>query len=253
MSARSIIGTTVLSCLVGLTAPAAEGQSIRCVDDDASTNGDGLTWPTAYKYLRSALFEAADNAGITEIHVAGGVYKPDQDEAGNVTPGDRTATFSLLNDLVVRGGYRGLAGGGDPDDRDIDLFESILSGDLAGDDEPDFANNDENSYHVVTGMSGAHETTILDGFTVTGGNANGSGDDRYGGGMFNERLTVPGPTIINCTFRSNSAVEGGGMYNYVNAPTVTNCRFIENGAGIRGGGVYNRWKDSTFTNCAFTY
>ena len=93
---------------IGLAAGPAAGQSISYVDDDASTNGDGVTWETAYKYLQDALIPPSRGRNISDIRVAGGVYKSDQDEAGFVTPGDREATFRLVSGLAVRGGYRGV-------------------------------------------------------------------------------------------------------------------------------------------------
>ena len=62
------------------------------------------------------------------------------------------------------------AGGGIWASRNPNIYETILSGDLAEDDEPNFVNNSDNSYHVVTG-SGTNSTAILDGFTITAGNA----------------------------------------------------------------------------------
>ena len=61
----------------------------------------------------------------------------------------------------------GKLGETDPNARDVGNYETVLSGDLNGDDGPNFANNGENSYHVVTG-SGIDETAILDGFTISG-------------------------------------------------------------------------------------
>ena len=52
---------------------------------------------------------------------------------------------------------------------------------------------------------------VLDGFTVTGGRADGSVDYSYGGGMFNYRSS---PVVQNVVFANNYAVWGGGMANY---------------------------------------
>jgi len=72
------------------------------------------------------------------------------------------------------------------------------------------------AYHVVTGADNA----TLDGFTVTGGSANGTGNNGIGGGMYN---WYSSPTVTNCTFLSNSAWDGGGgMDNWYSSPTVTN-------------------------------
>ena len=66
----------------------------------------------------------------------------------------------------------------------------------------------DNSYHVVTGATGA----TLDGFTITAGNANGTSPNDSGGGMYNRCRSSP--TLTNVTFSGNSAAgNGGGMYN----------------------------------------
>ena len=185
MTTRSPVAITGLICFACLGPPAA-GQSIRYVDDDASTNGDGLSWDTAYKYLQDALFEAEGDPTTTRIRVAGGTYWPDLGEGGQVTEGDRGATFQLSDGLELNGGYRGCPEGdclgGDPDERDIALYETILSGDLNGDDQPDWVNRGDNSYHVVTG-NGTDNTAVLDGFTIAGGNATGPFPRNSGGGM----------------------------------------------------------------------
>ncbi|MHC4110689.1 MAG: right-handed parallel beta-helix repeat-containing protein, partial [Planctomycetota bacterium] len=156
------------------------------VDDNASSGGDGRSWTTAYKYLQDALFTAADPmGGKGDIRVAQGTYYPDQDEGGHVTPADREATFEMHNNLAIRGGFRGPEGGGSPDDRNITAFETILSGDYANDDDPNDPNsNDENSYHVAS-SNNTDATAILDGLAITAGNADGFGEHRFGGGMFN--------------------------------------------------------------------
>ena len=78
---------------------------------------------------------------------------------------------------------------------------------------------------------------MLDGFTVTGGQANGAAvsfDDR-GGGMW---INSGAPTLNNLKFTGNSAVQGGGLRVTSGSPTITNCSFISNSASdnVAGGG-----------------
>jgi hypothetical protein len=63
-------------------------------------------------------------------------------------------------------------------------------------------------FRVVQCISGEGSDTVLDGFTITGGNANGViFPDDLGGGMYNHGSS---PTVTNCRFNGNSAVWGGG-------------------------------------------
>ena len=200
---RSLNVWLISSMILFGIAGAATGQIIY-VDDDAAAGGDGTSWANAYKYLQDALDAAASG---DEIWVAEGVYKPDEDTAHPTGTGDRTATFHLKNGVGIYGGF----GGG----------ESVLSGDLNGDDGPNFANYSDNSRHVVTG-SGTGGTAVLEGFTIMGGYAVGR---HGGGGMYNY---TGSPTVANCTFTGNSAEEsGGGMHNYdYSSPTLTNCNSL---------------------------
>jgi len=207
-----------------------EAPTVIYVDGDAPGDNDGTSWEDAFTDLQAALGFLEVYPQIEGIHVAQGTYKPTGPD------GDREATFQLVSGLAIRGGYGGF-GQVDPDARDIENYETILSGDLAGDDGSG-GNVWENSYHVVTG-SFTNETAILDGVTITGGNA--SGIDCYGGGMYND---CGNPTLINCHFRGNCAgtvstsdyydvhCGGGGMYNTSSSPTLTNCTFTENAAFI---------------------
>ena len=67
--------------------------------------------------------------------------------------------------------------------------------------------NGQNAYHVVKCISGEVYNTILEGFTITGGKANGTADlDIYGGGMI---IQGSSPTVRNCVFSNNFAYQGG--------------------------------------------
>ncbi len=237
--------------IVLLAVPAVEAQVVIFVDDDARPGGNGVTWPTAYRHLQDALAESAASAVPTEIRVARGRYTPDRDEAGNVSPGDRAASFHLVNGVVLRGGFAGL-GSLHPDQRDVRVNLTVLSGDLDGDDGPGFANYDDNSDHVLRGRSiGA--TTIVDGFTISGGNAT-LGYAGQGGGLLNEFRSSP--TLIDCSFIGNSsASSGGAIYNYASDPTLVGCSFIGNRTtGLTtgfGGAVRFVRSNATVTNCRF--
>jgi hypothetical protein len=199
-----------------VTAGISQGRII-CVDADANGANDGTSWQNAYNYLQDALEDANSSDKPVEIRVAQGIYRPDRSWDEPNGSGDREATFQLINGVTLKGGYAGF-GEPDPNERNIDLYETILSGDLDGNDievsdpcdllkEPTRA---ENSYHVVTG-SGTDANAILDGFTITSGNAHGTGRDQHGGGMYNESGS---PILNSCIFKGNSAkYHAGGMYN----------------------------------------
>ena len=273
----------LLAALICRTATAR----IIYVDDDANGVNNGLSWADAYDSLQDALADANSSPKPVEIRVAQGIYKPDR--VNGIATGHRTATFQLINGVAIKGGYAGF-GEPDPGARDVEGYKSILSGDLRGndvevDDPCDLLNEPtraENSYHVLTG-SGTDATAVLGGFTITGGNANSSNENRYGGAMYNRscRSTICDctftansarvdgggiynaegscPTLINCTLSSNStrvdspAAHGGGIYNCEGSnPTLINCRFSDNSAGD-GGGMYNHEASSPIlTNCTFT-
>lgn len=124
---RFVCVATVVCAWTG----AAAAGSVVFVVDDAPAAGDGASWATAYRFLRDALENAPDAA---ELRVAQGLYTPDRDETNPDGTGDRAATFRVGRDLVILGGYAGL-GAEDPDERDPERFESVLSGDLARDDD----------------------------------------------------------------------------------------------------------------------
>ena len=105
--------------------------------------------------------------------------------------------------------------------------------------------------HVVQCVSGEGPDTVLDGFTITGGDAHGPCclSERVGGGMYN---CFSSPTVTNCTFTGNSAVSGGGMFNADAGPTVTDCIFAGNSAAFGGGGMNSSGAGPTVTDCTFT-
>jgi len=160
--------------------PLSSAQAaILYVDKDATGANDGSSWSDAYTDLQGAL--AAAGSG-DDIWVAEERYKPTSGTA-------RTATFQLKSGVALYGGFNGTEES--REERDWTVNVTVLSGDI-NDNDNGFDNNDENVYHVVTGANNA----VIDGFTITGGNANGSYPNDCGGGIENDGSS---PTITNCT------------------------------------------------------
>jgi hypothetical protein len=208
--------------------------------DNTSGTEDGTSWATAFTTVQAGINAAS--AGGGEVWVAEGMYRPDPAGLGD----PRQATFQLISSVAVYGGFAGSETSFD--ERNWQTNETVLSGDIGTMDD-----TSDNSYHVVTG-SGTDETAVLDGFTITAGNANKYIPEWdagwHGGGMVN--WGSGSPTVANCTFTENSALDGGGMCNYHGSPTVTDCTFSGNSAG-HGGGMFNVTDSNpTVNNCIFS-
>ena len=119
------------------------------VDDDATGLNDGTSWENAYVYLQEALADANIADKPVDIFVAQGVYKPNGGLVAIPEFDWRTTTFQLINGVALRGGFAGF-GEIDPDARDIESYETILSGDLNGDDSVLFINKQDNIYCEVS-------------------------------------------------------------------------------------------------------
>ena len=100
-------------------------------------------------------------------------------------------------------------------------------------------------YHVLMTANLTTET-VIEGFLITGGLANGDGAILYNskivfnyiaGGMCNVSSS---PSMVNMMFSGNSANSGGGMYNdSVSSPNIVNTIFSENIATTSGAGMVN--------------
>src|SRR5699024_10191018 len=210
--------------------PSPSDENILYVNQNVvGGNGSGDSWANALPELVDALqWAKTNNTDPLQIWVAKGIYLPTADS-------DRTKSFELVNNVAVYGGFAGIES--DLEDRDWEANETILSGDLNGDDGTDFANNGENSHHVIfNNNNGLNATALLDGFIIRGGNATPNiYPNNNGGGMFNDHSS---PAIINCIFIGNRAVYGGGMNNHSSSPVLTNVTLSGNHADF-GGGMFN--------------
>ena len=204
------------------------------VKGDANGAANGTSWSDAYPDLQSALNAAQSGE---QIWVAQGTYKP-------TTGTSRTASFQMKTGVDLYGGFAGTEKR--LKQRDFRANETILSGDIGVENTAN-----DNVYHVVKGAS-----SILDGFTVSHGRADGSDSNSRGGGMYNKDCS---PIVRNCVFSNNYTADyygsGGGMYNENTSAQIINCSFLNNISGgvygIGGGGVYNKSGSPVIINCLF--
>ncbi|MCH7870710.1 MAG: right-handed parallel beta-helix repeat-containing protein, partial [Planctomycetes bacterium] len=206
-------------------------------------NHDGTSWADAYDTLQEALTEA----GVDEIWVAEGTYKPHAS--------DRTVAFDLPDGIEVYGGFIGTETA--RNQRDPVENETILSGDIDTSGTLD-------SFHVVTADTRV-AALVLDGFTITKGNADGGTGEVTGGGMFIRNCV--NVTIKDCIFVDNFAnLQGGAirvLLSLFGAPsggsdlTIDGCEFNNNETGDYGGAIFY-WKqgptgdhDLTISNSSF--
>lgn len=211
----------------------------------AGSNGNGSSWDNAFGNLQDALKVAKAK---DQIWVAAGKYVPS-------TINDRDASFNVPDKVVLLGGFAGDET--TADQRNWSLNTTILSGEIGS------TSIDDNSYTVVYTQNVSKET-IIDGFVITAGTANGTGSEgdirRCGAGLYNNGTKgTSNPTVLNCIFTNNYGRDGAAIYNYaLNGkcnPTIKNCEFVANRADLDGGAIYNDGNNGTCSpkieNCIF--
>jgi hypothetical protein len=194
-------------------------------------DGDGSSWSNAQGNLNSilALAETGD-----QVWVKFGTYTPTQSK-------DRSISFIIPSGVSLYGGFEGTED--QVDQRDLSVYQTILSGNIG-----DEAVYTDNSYSVILTVN-AESSTILDGFIIANGYADGTGlpgtPQRAGAGWYNQGIDggSSNPTIVNCIFQNNFALEGGGLYNNATDgrcnPYIRNSAFINNRADLDGGAIFN--------------
>jgi predicted outer membrane repeat protein len=210
-----------------------EADAPRVVFVDAASTAarpDGRSWATAYADLQEAL--AVAYRGAAEVWVAAGTYRTTQGA-------DRRASFRLLAGLALYGGFAGTEER--RDERDLVANPTVLSGDLGSP-----LGKAGNAYHVLVGATGA----TLDGFIVSGGNADGPGIAGHGGGLL--CYNACSPTLARCRLTGNSAREGGAVYAYnLSSPTFDDCDFTDNEADVGGALVARVGSSPLLERCRF--
>lgn len=245
----------VLPCISRATAAlllilCASGAATAAVfvDCDAPSGGNGTSWETAFRSIKSGL--SAATTANNEVWVAEGIY------VENIT---------LRSGMRLYGGFEGTETS--RDERSPSAHETVIDGNQAG--------------NTVVGMDNA----LLDGFTIRNGKPVTNGGGVYcsytsptisncritgnaGSGVFCNQSTPAiigceitdntnkgvycyfggNATITDCTIARNSAEQYAGLHCNSARPTIRRCIVADNettGTSAYGGGL-------AFTSCALT-
>jgi hypothetical protein len=219
---------TLAFCSLVALSPLAPAGTLFVDANLASGADDGSSWADAFQGdqgLQDALAAAVSG---DQIFVAQGSYRP-------TDTGNRAVAFALENGVEIYGSFAG--GEASPSERPpFGTADSVLTGDLNGDDGGGLFN--DNSYHLIT-TTGTDASAVIDGFVVSDGAATvGGGNRDRGAGII---CTSPvSPSVRNCRFLNHRATFGGaaGYVNNGGAPTFTDCSF-EDGDGTNFGGAFD--------------
>lgn len=192
-----------------------------------SGNGDGSSWNSPLNNLELALTRASninsvhtddnDPKRVKKIFVAKGTY---QLASGK--------SYIMPKNIEIYGGF-------DPDNAITNLTHQRITGNLNDGsvlrgNNASVIKNDDNSLT---------SNAVLNGFTITSGNANN------GGGIYNKKVAAK---FENCIIRTNNAVgNGGAVYNENANTTWINCLIVTNTAP-NGASMYNNASLPTLLN-----
>jgi hypothetical protein len=229
--------------------------------------------------VKAASAESYGQPGV--VRVAKGTYKPKWlpmvPTAGapyTYTIGGRDAAFILRAGVEVYGGYTE----GDNSDEATrnnrfdkygtlsgDTYRAVLSGDFIGNDEGNaedgFIGMGENAYHVVISVNIPNDgATVLDGFTIRGGNADGNSNEsikissnnffrNFGGGLYN---ILSSPQLRNITLEKNWSKTRASLHNFYSSPVLSNSTISGNRTDSNGGGIYNSFSSPTLNSVKIT-
>jgi predicted outer membrane repeat protein len=225
---------------LALTTSAVSAQTVWYVKGSAPAGGNGASWSTPFRSLRSALDLAVSG---DQVWVAAGMYSVRDGSLAD----PRTAEFFVKPGLALYGGF---AGNESSIAQRAGLFSAtVLSGDLGVLGDPS-----DNAYHVVRTWGAA----TIDGFAIVDANAVDSGAPA--GAIFCDIGSVGGQpplfqgsglTLRNCTVARNTSTRGAALYGQLANLKVSLCTFENNTATGLGGAISLQTSVARFDLCTF--
>lgn len=244
-----IVGNIDINAYEFETVPASR---IRYVKTDGSDSNNGQSWGTAYKSIQKAINDLAlSQPGVPgEVWVAAGTYQPTELINGTGTP----ASFRMYDGISLYGGFIGTETTKSERAREkgtmpwhFDNVTTLRGSTYNGTNTWNSTDNKWSltsaSTHVVwfaplPNQADFQNTTVMEGFTIEGGQAKTSEANNYegdkGAGVYMQGANV---YLIHSIVKDNVAPSvGGGIYQ--KGGRVQGCLVYNNSAETNGGGIY---------------
>lgn len=240
-----------------IKAQTPDANGIVYVNKNITTGGSGNSWSNAVKEFADALKAAKTNTAIKEIWVAKGTYYPKYSPANNNfgNNANKDNSFLMVKDVKIFGGFDPANSITTMATRNPKTAVTILSGDI--DQNNAFSNN---VFHVLI-AAGDVGTAVLDGFTITGGNADNSASGAFyvgsvnvpryeGGGIY---INGSSPELNQLVIAGNSANQAGGA-SFLNSSAFIHNSMITNNTAVSyfGGGMSMDTSPMNLTNVLFS-
>lgn len=244
-----IVGNIDINAYEFETVPTSR---IRYVKTDGSDSNNGQSWGTAYKSIQKAINDLAlSQPGVPgEVWVAAGTYQPTELINGSGTP----ASFRMYDGISLYGGFIGTETTKSERAREkgtmpwhFDNVTTLRGSTYNGTNTWNSTDNKWSltsaSTHVVwfaplPNQADFQNTTVMEGFTIEGGQAKTSEANNYegdkGAGVYMQGANV---YLIHSIVKDNVAPSvGGGIYQ--KGGRVQGCLVYNNSAETNGGGIY---------------
>ncbi|MDC7223418.1 MAG: cadherin-like beta sandwich domain-containing protein [Spirochaetales bacterium] len=216
-------------------AVVVSNPNVVYVSPEGAGDLSGDSWENAMADLQSAMDKVHDDTDTyDQVWVSAGTYTPASSPRSDVFSGTGESYyyFTVPEGTEVYGGFDGSES--NLEERDVWANPTILSGDLDG----------ENAIHVLysteyyTFSSWATRDAVLDGFTISGGEADGDYPHNRGGGIYSLNFI-----LRNCILEDNYSSGYGGAIGNISIDddedsAIENCIFQNNRSDSGSGAIY---------------